>query len=196
MLEATVALLPDAILRAGLGQPQHDERDQGELGATPSGCFRCAGEDSWLALSVQTDQQWRALCNVFGPGKLAMRSDLVTATGRHHARAELNRAVAAWCQVIRADEAEILLQSHGVPAARVRGIHDLVHDAHLGDRGAFRQLDDGSWTTTLPWIAGDGWRGQYWPTPQLGGDNGYVLGDILGISAERQEQLKRSGAIR
>jgi crotonobetainyl-CoA:carnitine CoA-transferase CaiB-like acyl-CoA transferase len=196
MLEATVALLPDAILRAGLGQPQHDKRDQGELGATPSGCFRCAGEDSWLALSVQTDQQWRALCNVFGPGKLAMRSDLVTATGRHHARAELNRAVAAWCQVIRADEAEILLQSHGVPAARVRGIHDLVHDAHLGDRGAFRQLDDGSWTTTLPWIAGDGWRGQYWPTPQLGGDNGYVLGDILGISAERQEQLKRSGAIR
>jgi benzylsuccinate CoA-transferase BbsF subunit len=97
---------------------------------------------------------------------------------------------------MRADEAEILLQSHGVPAARVRGIHDLVHDAHLGDRGAFRRLDDGSWTTTLPWIAGDGWRGQYSPTPRLGGDNGYVLGDILGLSIERQEQLRRAGAIR
>jgi crotonobetainyl-CoA:carnitine CoA-transferase CaiB-like acyl-CoA transferase len=196
MLEATVALLPDAILRAGLGQPQRDKADRGEPGAAPSGCFRCAGADDWLALSIHTDQQWRVLCTVLRQDKLAQRKTLITAAGRRAASTELNEIVAAWCRGISATEAEALLQARAIPATRVRGIHDLVQDAHLGERGAFRQLDDGSWTTTLPWMADGGWRGHYSPTPPLGSHNGYVLGDILGLSAERQEELKSSGVIR
>ena len=196
MLEATVALLPDAILRAGLGESQRDKGDCSEPGAAPSGCFRCAGADDWLALSVHTDQHWRALCGVLRQEKLGQGKDLATVAGRHAARAELNQAVAAWCSGISAAEAEILLQLHLVPAARVRGIHDLVRDPHLGDRDAFRQLSDGSWTTTLPWMADNGWRGAYRPTPRLGADTGYVLGDILGLAVEQQKRLKSSGVIR
>jgi len=40
MLEATVALLPDAILRAGLGQAHAGADTRGGAGAAPSGCFR------------------------------------------------------------------------------------------------------------------------------------------------------------
>jgi benzylsuccinate CoA-transferase BbsF subunit len=189
MLEATVALLPDAILRAGLGQPQRDKADRGEFGAVPSGCFRCAGADDWLALSVHTDQQWRALCGVIGHNNPTQRPNLP-------APREIDEIVAAWCRGISAAEAEGLLQARGVPAVRVRGIHDLVRDAHLAERGAFRQLCDGSWTTTLPWIADGGWRGEYSPTPPLGSHNSYVLGDILGLSADRQEDLRSAGVIR
>lgn len=196
MLEATVALLPDAILRAGLGQRQQSKDDRGEFGSAPSGCFRCAGADDWLALSIRTDRHWRELCTVMRQDKLARRADLAAVAGRSAAQVEVNEVVTAWCRRISAAEAEILLQARAIPATRVRGIHDLVRDAHLTGRGAFRQLSDGSWTTTLPWIADGGWRGQYSPTPALGGDNGYVLGHILGLSAERQEHLKNSGAIR
>lgn len=196
MLEATVALLPDAILRAGLGQVPRDKSDRGEFGAAPSGCFRCAGADDWLAVSIRTDEQWRGLCALLRQDTLARRADLATAAGRRTAHTELNETVAAWCRGISAAEAEILLQARAIPASRVRGIHDLVRDAHLGERGAFRQLSDGSWTTTLPWIADGGWRGQYSPTPALGSHNGYVLGTILGLSAGRQEELRRSGVIR
>jgi crotonobetainyl-CoA:carnitine CoA-transferase CaiB-like acyl-CoA transferase len=167
MLEATVALLPDAILRAGLGQPARDKADRGEFSAAPSGCFRCAGADDWLAISIRTDEQWRGLCAVLRQEKLVRRADLGTTAGRRAARAELNDTVAAWCRRISAAEAEILLQARSVPASRVRGIHDLVCDAHLAERGAFRQLNDGSWTTPLPWIADGGWRGEYNPTPPL-----------------------------
>jgi crotonobetainyl-CoA:carnitine CoA-transferase CaiB-like acyl-CoA transferase len=196
MLEATVALLPDAILRAGLGQPQRDKADRGAFGAAPSGCFRCAGADDWLALSVRTDEQWRALYGAIGGDELARRSSFDTAAGRRRVSHEVNEIVAAWCRGISAAEAEGLLQSRGVPAVRVRGIHDLVRDAHLAERGAFRQLGDGSWTTTLPWIADGGWRGEYSPTPPLGSHNRYVLGDILGLSANRQEELRSAGVIR
>jgi crotonobetainyl-CoA:carnitine CoA-transferase CaiB-like acyl-CoA transferase len=196
MLEATVALLPDAILRAGLGQPQRDKADRGAFGAAPSGCFRCAGADDWLALSVRTDEQWRARYGAIGGDELARRSSFDTAAGRRRVSHEVNEIVAAWCRGISAAEAEGLLQSRGVPAVRVRGIHDLVRDAHLAERGAFRQLGDGSWTTTLPWIADGGWRGEYSPTPPLGSHNRYVLGDILGLSANRQEELRSAGVIR
>ncbi len=196
MLEATVALLPDAILRAGLGQPKRDKEDRGEFGAAPSGCFRCAGTDDWLAISVQTDEQWRGLCALLRQEKLSCRADLATGAGRRAAKAMLNEAVSAWCRDISAAEAEILLQTRAIPAVRVRGIHDLVRDAHLAERGAFRQLGDGSWTTSLPWIAGNGWRGQFSPTPPLGSHNNYVLRDILRLTTERQEQLKASGVIR
>jgi crotonobetainyl-CoA:carnitine CoA-transferase CaiB-like acyl-CoA transferase len=196
MLEATVALLPDAILRAGLGQPPRDTADRSELGAAPSGCFRCAGADDWLALSVRNDLQWRALCHVIGQDKLADRPDLAAAPGRRRASHEVGEIVAAWCRRISAAKAEGLLQARGVPAVRVRGIHDLVHDGNLAERGAFRQLGDGSWTTTLPWIADGGWRGEYRPTPPLGSHNSYVLGDILGLAAGRQEELRSSGVIR
>ncbi|MFM9850658.1 MAG: CoA transferase [Hyphomicrobiaceae bacterium] len=196
MLEATVALLPDAVLRAGLGQPQRDKNDRGEPDAAPSGCFRCAGVDDWLALSIRTDEHWRGICALLRQNKLAGRADLATADGWCATHAELNEAIAAWCRNISAAEAEILLQARAIPAVRVRGIHDLVRDAHLADRGVFRQLNDGSWTTTLPWMAHDGWRGEYSPTPPLGSHNSYVLGDILGLSAERQQQLRASGVIR
>jgi crotonobetainyl-CoA:carnitine CoA-transferase CaiB-like acyl-CoA transferase len=196
MLEATVALLPDAILRAGLGQPQRDKSVRGEPGAAPSGCFRCAGVDDWLALSIRTDQQWRAFCGVLAQDALTQRKDLATAPGRLAATTALNEIVTAWCRRISAAEAEILLQTRAIPAVRVRGIHDLVRDAHLAKRGAFRQLGDGSWTTTLPWIAEGGWRGEYSPTPPLGSHNSYVLGDILGLSADRQEELRSDGVIR
>jgi crotonobetainyl-CoA:carnitine CoA-transferase CaiB-like acyl-CoA transferase len=196
MLEATVALLPDAILRAGLGQPQRDKADRGAFGVAPSGCFRCAGDDEWLALSVRDERQWGALCGVLHQEELARRSSLATAAGTRRASHEVNEIVAAWCRGISAAEAEGLLQARGVPAVRARGIHDLVRDAHLAERGAFRQLCDGSWTTTLPWIADGGWRGEYSPTPPLGSHNSYVLGDILGLSATRQEDLRSAGVIR
>lgn len=196
MLEATVALLPDAVLRAGLGQPPRDKSDRGDFGAAPSGCFRCAGPDDWLAISIRTDEQWRSLCGVLRQDKLARRADLASTAGRRAAHTELNETVAAWCRNISAAEAEILLQARTIPASRVRGIHDLVRDEHLKARGAFRQLSDGSWTTTLPWIADGGWRGAYSPTPALGSHNTYVLGDILGLSADRQEELRSSGVMR
>jgi crotonobetainyl-CoA:carnitine CoA-transferase CaiB-like acyl-CoA transferase len=195
MLEATVALLPEAILRASLSQPR-STMERGEPGAAPSGCFRCSGEDDWLALSVRNDAQWKAMCHAIGRPQLAERPEFATQPGRQASAADLNAVVACWCRGMKSAEAEAHLQAHGVPAVRVRGIYDLVDDAHLRQRGTFRQLGDASWTTTLPWMHADGWRGEYAPTPKLGSHNDYVLGHILGLSEERQRELVESGIVR
>ena len=196
MLEATVALLPDAILRASLGQPSDERGSESELGASPSGCFRCNGDDDWLALSIRSDAEWAALCRAMRRPDLAESESLATVDGRRAAKATLDHEVAIWCLRRSAAEREAHLQAHGVPSARTRGISDLVKDRHVAERGIFRRLDDGSWTTTLPWMDADGWRGAFTPTPKLGSHNDYVFSEILKVSKAKQDQLKETGVIR
>ena len=37
-----------------------------EPGRAPHGVYRCAGDDRWIAIAVNTDSEWRALCTVLG----------------------------------------------------------------------------------------------------------------------------------
>jgi len=196
MLEATIALLPDALLHAGLGQPVSRRGSDEDLSAAPSGLFRCAGEDEWLALSVDSGAAWAGLCAALGRADWATRADLATPEGRRTAEHELRDAIAAWCRVRGASAAETMLRAAGVPAARSRGIFDLVRDPHLCARGLYRRLENGAWSITLPWMDGTGWRGALRPTPALGEDNDYVFGELLGLPPERRRELVEAGAIR
>jgi crotonobetainyl-CoA:carnitine CoA-transferase CaiB-like acyl-CoA transferase len=40
-----------------------------------------------------------------------------------------------------------------------------------------------------------GWRGLLAPPPALGADNDYVFGELLGLSRDRQAELKAAGVI-
>jgi len=196
MLESTVALLPDAVLHAALGHAVPRNGSDGDLSAAPSGLFRCAGEDDWLAIAVRDDDDWQRLCAVLGRADWAGATSLATMEGRIGAAAELRDGIAAWCLVRRGEAAEALLRARAIPAAGSRGIHDLVHDAHLTARRLFRRVDGGAWSIALPWTDAEGWRGLLAPLPGLGAHNDYVFGDLLGLPASRRAALAEAGAIR
>ena len=196
MLESTVALLPEVLLRQGLGLTEGAPAGNAEAGAAPCGCFRCAGEDDWLALSVRSDAEWRALCEVMARPDLTADARYADGAQRETAKAALDEAVAAWLRQRTAREAETLLQAHGVPAARSRHLGELVEDPHVAERGLFPVLPDGWRTTSLPWVDAAGWRGSHTPTPALGADNDYVLGTLLGLSRARIDELIAAEVIR
>jgi crotonobetainyl-CoA:carnitine CoA-transferase CaiB-like acyl-CoA transferase len=196
MLEATVTLLPEAVLLAGLGRPVPRNGSEEDLGAAPAGLFRCAGEDDWLALSAPRDAAWGGLCRALGRADWLDEAALQTAAGRLAAQQRLRQDIAAWCAARDGKAAAAALHAHGVPAARSRGIHELVRDPHLTERGLFRQLPDGQWSITLPWLGLGGDRGALTPRPGLGADNDYVFGDLLRLAPARREALAEAGAIR
>jgi crotonobetainyl-CoA:carnitine CoA-transferase CaiB-like acyl-CoA transferase len=196
MLEATVSLLPEALLNAALGKQVSEPRSTTETGASPSGCFRCAGDDSWLALSVKTDEEWHGLCRAMGADDLANQAFAGTADARLAAKAELNDRVAAWLRALNATEAEAALHAAGVPASRSRHMAEIVADPHMQERAMFREVDGVVQMAALPWLAEEGWRGDFTPTPTIGQDNDYVFGTLLGISAERRAALTEAGTIR
>ncbi|HEY4251742.1 MAG TPA: CoA transferase, partial [Roseomonas sp.] len=114
MLEATVALLPDALLHAGLGRAAPRDGSAEDLGRAPSGLFRCAGEDDWLALAVPGDAAWMGLCAALGRGDWAASPAFATMEGRRAAMAGLRDGIAAWCRGRDGAAAEAALRARGV----------------------------------------------------------------------------------
>lgn len=165
----------------------------------PHGCFRCAGDDAWIVVSVATDAQWRSLCATLGRDDLAQDAGLATADGRSKRQDALEAAIGAWTAARTADAAMASLQSHGVPAGAVRPIPALLDDPHLIARSFWRRVE-------RPYvgaaIAGSTFyreRGAAAPlrsaAPTLGQHNAEVLGGILGLSPERLATLAANGVI-
>jgi benzylsuccinate CoA-transferase BbsF subunit len=196
MLEATVALLPEALLHAALGEDVPERRSTTETGAAPSGCFRCAGADAWLALSVRTDAEWQGLCRVMADLALDADPRFRDAEARLAAKDELNARVAAWLRARDGTAVEAALHAEGVPSARSRHMGEIVADPHMRERAMFREIDGMVEMATLPWLADDLWRGAFTRTPAIGQDNDYVFGTLLGLSAERRAALSEAGVIR
>jgi benzylsuccinate CoA-transferase BbsF subunit len=187
MLEATVALLPDALLRHGLdvGGRGPGGNEDGE--SAPGGCFRCAGDDAWLALAVRDDAEWAALCEEMG--RPALATEWPDAAARRAAKPALNDLVADWLVDQDADAAERRLLARGIPAARTRHFGDVITDEQLVARGLFPEIADGKRTFALPWRDATGWRGRLDPAPELGSSNDYVFGALLGLDAAERDRL-------
>ena len=65
-LECSVATIAPLVLASayhGEAPPRLGDRS---TTVAPQGCYRCAGEDDWCTISVQTDEQWQALVQALG----------------------------------------------------------------------------------------------------------------------------------
>jgi crotonobetainyl-CoA:carnitine CoA-transferase CaiB-like acyl-CoA transferase len=104
----------------------------------PQGVYRCTGHDRWLAISVMTDGEWVALCDVAGIG-----GDLpaLDAAGRRARHDEIDAAISTWTRGQSPGPAMARLQARGVIAAQVSDGRDLVEDPHLAARGFWAELD-------------------------------------------------------
>lgn len=188
MLEATVALVPEALMRLSTGVGGRGPGGDYDGESAPGGCFRCNGPDAWIGLSVRDDAEWLALCQALG------RPDLASLYPTHQARVDDEQAIrpviAAWCLERSSDTAATLLRQAGVPAAVTRTFDQVVADPEIQRRGVFARLSDGSHNYTLPWRDADtGWRGDLTPPPELGADNDYVLKQLLGLSDQEYDAL-------
>lgn len=196
MLESTVSLMPEALIRAALGDDGPAPARNVDPEGSPSGCFPAAGHDEWIALSARTQAEWQGLCAVMGRHDLARDPKLATPDDRIAARETLNRHVAVWAAGVPAAEAERRLVAIGVPAARTRSMMDVIEDPQIVARGVFPVLPDGSRSIALPWREDDGWRGEVREPPGLGADNAYVFGTLLGLADEEIDRLQREDVIR
>ena len=162
--------------------------------AAPQGVYRCAGDDSWVALAVADDEQWEAL-----RAHLRWPSDpsLATAAGRRDAHDDLDARLAAWCATRDAAEVADALVANGVPAEVVIAARDMVHNPQLRHRGLF-EVEDHPLTgrtemPTLPFRFASIDRWMRRPSPTLGQHNDEVLGEVAG--ADELAALREAGAI-
>jgi benzylsuccinate CoA-transferase BbsF subunit len=182
--EASATFMEEALLEAAAGLPVEARGNAGSPGSVgPVGVFRCAGEDRWLAVEVETAPQQAALTGLLGEG------------------GSLRDRLATWARQQDATQAMRTLQAQGIPAAVVATAADLVeHDEGLRRRGFW-------WESEHPTIGRCRTDGSPIrldrtpppaprPSPLLGQHNDAVFGELLGLSAEEIARLAAAGVLR
>jgi crotonobetainyl-CoA:carnitine CoA-transferase CaiB-like acyl-CoA transferase len=143
-LEATVCFAGDALLAAQVTGEEPELRGNTHPVHAPQGCYPAAGADTWIAISIHTDQQWQQLCRLAGlPGWLAA----LPAAARRARRGEIDTAIAAWTSKHEHLELMLALQRRGIAAGAVLNARELLENAHLAERGFYQALRHDSFGT-------------------------------------------------
>ena len=198
MIETVQALLPDAIAECTLSAREPERIGNRHRRKAPHGVYRAAGEDEWLALSVDGEAQWEALKKVIGKDRMG-DPRFSTEVDRRANRQALDDVIQDWAKERDAPESARALQTSGVPAAPVVNERALLADPHLNERD-FVVQDDHSEAGTHP-MAGVPWRfrraslEENRPAPTLGRDNDYVFRGILGLDPDEIAELEREQVI-
>ncbi len=183
---------------------------QGNAGrGTPSNVYPCRdGEnggpttgDAWVAICVEKDAQWDALCDVTGDAELA-RPEYRDVIGRHRHAAAIDERIAAWSRRRTALEATEALQRAGVPAGPSSSAADQLAQPQMRARDFFVAPEHAE--TGPRYVPGMPWRMSAWPdepcppAPLLGEHNEEVLGGLLGRPQAAIERINaaRDGVLR
>lgn len=160
--------------------------------AAPHGVFPCAGEDRWISIAVATDQEWRGLLTAMGNPEWAQTPEFASPAVRVRNISALHERLAEWTRAVNDYELAQLLQRHGVAAAPVLNVADLLHDPHYRARGTFIEVTHplGFQETIYgAYVKTSRTEANVHPGPSIGQDNDHVFKELLGLSEERYRQL-------
>jgi crotonobetainyl-CoA:carnitine CoA-transferase CaiB-like acyl-CoA transferase len=121
----------------------------------PQGAYQCAGADHWVALAVQSDDDWIALTEAMTRPDLRDDARLATLEGRHAHHDEIDAAINEWTRGLEQYEIAWDLQRRGVSAAPVLANWQVLPDPHIRGRGFYIDVEYpvvGVYkATTWPW---------------------------------------------
>jgi crotonobetainyl-CoA:carnitine CoA-transferase CaiB-like acyl-CoA transferase len=166
----------------------------------PHDVYRCREQETWVAIDVETDDQWRALRNAIGSPAWAMSADFDTTAGRLTHEAEVEAHLSAWCADHTPAEVVERLQCGGVPVAEVVLPDQVLHLEQLRSRGFFEPIDHPvAGRIEVPAFPArfESRLDPYnrFPAPTLGEHNAEVLGGLLGLSESELMELASEGVI-
>jgi crotonobetainyl-CoA:carnitine CoA-transferase CaiB-like acyl-CoA transferase len=166
----------------------------------PQGLYRADGTEQWVAISVETDDQWRTLAASIGRPDLAHDPVLQTVDGRRARHDDLDAAISAWCAHRAADDIVETLWPAGVAVAAVTAPRDVGGNPHLGARSFFEAVEHPVvGTIRLPrFPAAMAPRTEPFhvrPAPTLGQHNRQILADLVGLDTGELDALERNRII-
>ena len=199
MLEAMGVVVGDAITEYDATGHMPVPLGNHDRQRAPQNVYPCTGDDEWVAISVASEAEWRALCREMGSPKLADDPRFADAASRKANESALDEIVAAWTSPQEAAEVERRLMAVGVDAARVAKPYEQFSepDPHYL-ASEFIQLVDHpevgpSWLPGAPWRFSGPEDRKLRPSPCVGEHTFEVLSQELGISLAEYESLVERG---
>jgi benzylsuccinate CoA-transferase BbsF subunit len=162
----------------------------------PHGIHPCSGDDEWVAVSCENDEQWRSLCDLLDFPAEWREADVAS---RRVLEEDIEAAIDAWTSVRRGLEAQSSLQTIGVPAHAVQDSIVVASDPQLDHRNHFRQAshdEHGSmWIEGTRFCMSRSADTISSAAPTLGQHTFDVLEGILGYDADRISALAVAGLL-
>ena len=153
--------------------------------------------DTWLAIAVDSDEAWQALCRTLADERLG-KPEYATTAGRLAHESEIDAVLADSLRERDPAEVAATLQTAGVSACEVMSALMLVRDEHLAQRGYYQSVthpEAGEHITTHPvWRFADRPQPPLRPAPCFGEHNRVILGAI-GYDDARLDALEAEGVL-
>ena len=208
--ESLVSVIGPVLLDISANQrKQHAPLWESQEGpAAPHGVYRCRSRvegslrdlDRWIAISVRSQQEWERLVIAIDHPPWTAEFRFRTMYLRMRNRDKLDHYLAQWTARHDAEEAMAILQRAGVTAGIVSNGADLCErDPHLRARRFWPsvELPDGTTTrvTGVPIKLSATSGSVRSAAPEIGENNDYVLGELLGLGPAERERLIAEGVI-
>jgi benzylsuccinate CoA-transferase BbsF subunit len=166
--------------------------------ACPNGVYPVQGIQRYIAISVETAAQWRALCGIAPLAEFTdARFDQLRC--RREIGMDLDARLAQWTASYDRFELERLLAEAGVPVAVVARPTDLQLDEQLKSRGFFLTLDHAEMGPShydgLATHFSAKRQMLHKPAPCLGADTTYVLETLLGLTQKELADYAAAGVL-
>ncbi len=179
------------------GSPHANRSDSPAM--APHGIYPARGDDEWLAVACRSDADWRALGGVVGAAWT--RDERFSAlSGRLAAQDELDALLAGWSREQEKHAAARALQAAGVPAGVVAKPEERIDlDPTTEQWGLWPTVTH----TKMGRVRVDGLPVHLSKTdwsiergaPCLGEHTEFVLGKLLGMSADDIAKLRAEGVV-
>ena len=156
-------------------------------------------DDHWIAIHIETDEQWKAFGRVIGSPEWAADTRFATNEGRAEHYKEIDKHIAEYTKGRDDYELMHLLQGAGIAAAPVLEASRAFDEPQLQARDFFRRMAfEGA-------EEGYEFMGPMWQFPEtpvefsppvtFGRDNEYVYKQVLGVSDEEYARYEEMGFI-
>ena len=165
-------LLQESLIPGSTG-PQGNRHEQ----RFPRGPFQCQGEEQWVVISIDTDQQWMSLVNAMGAPEWALREAFNTVEGRLENKDLIESHLAAWTSDQNRDDVFHLLQEADVPCGPMIIGMEMLEDPHLEVRGWTLEIDQ-------PGVGYMKLEGPAWVSERMGGPITFPAPDLAGETRE------------
>ncbi len=179
-------------------------RSSGPIGnrsdqTAPHGCYRCAGDDQWCAITVFTDEEWQNFCKAIGSPSWTADSKFADFASRLQNVDELDNLIEEWTLAREPREVMDILQAVGVPAGVVQRAPDSIGDPQLQHVGAVVELDHPVAGKRLypgiPFHLSGTSRFQSTTAPLLGQHTEEICREILEMPEDEMKKLEEEGIL-
>jgi crotonobetainyl-CoA:carnitine CoA-transferase CaiB-like acyl-CoA transferase len=193
MCEVVTSMMPEALLDYFMNGVERGPIGNRDPEMAPHGVFPAKGANSWIAIAIPNDAEFRILCAALGVPGMARDPRYASAAARLVNVAPLEQEIAELTRRFELDELAAVLAQHRLCAGPVYSAFDLVNDAVFAQSGMMVKLNHKECgerpTPTLP-IRFNRLQPRYTAAPLAGEHTDEVLHELLDMSDEEIAALR------